>query len=64
MSCSANAKLQKGFSCRWGDGLTGGKFPCKIVGVLDAGVHPKAASWGKAVRCISRQECIAHLQRS
>ena len=42
---------------------TGCKLPCKIVSVLDAGVHSEAASWREAMCSITWQEDIACLQQ-
>ena len=43
---------------------TGCKLPRKVVSILDAGVHSKAASWREAVRCVACQKCIANLQQT
>ena len=43
---------------------TGCKLPCKIVSVLDAGVHSKAASWREAMRSVACQEDVACLRQS
>ncbi len=53
---------------RWlqcGLGLTSTccELPCKVVGVLDAGVHSKSASRRETMGCIARQKCIADLHQ-